>query len=316
MLFMRADRDWLITCENIALLDGRISRETEKRIPLFRELAHAFLHPFPDPENLSVRDLFLRAGQAFPASTVHDDALPETRSLLARCLTQLTAQDRLCFLDGLLHALGAVGISLTAASFFPVCGIDLPLRCRVAYVHNPYADEAFESFSALLPTPSFLYADGFREACEAVAAHEADFCILPFENSAGPLLPFAELAERFSLCINAICRVFHADGTDATRFALYAPNIASVLAGDFPCLRAAFTIPGTDALPLHLTAFASADGRILRLSCAPDDSAPHALRCTVTLRIPAERLLPVLSYLLAFTGNPRLLGLYKETENE
>ena len=296
--------------ENLSLQDRRLLRELEKRLPLCTEYAEVYADLFAQSESRDV--LAFLAPLALRGEQPSFEEVPLAhKTVLQYAHSLLNATDRMHFLSAFFKACAKRGISLSLTSLFPQKS---EKGHRIAYVRNAYTDEAYEMFSAEYEETTLVYADGFREACEAVADGSADFCILPFENSSGLLLPFAEMAARFSLSVVALCRVFHADGTDATRFALLSPSILSEYAGDTPCLRFSFTVSSGRILTAQLAALAAADTTVLSLTSLPDTAGEGALCCTVTLRCDRDSAFILLAYLYTFTDNPKLLGLYKEIE--
>lgn len=297
--------------ENISILDARIAREAEKRIPMMQELALLLSDRLAARGEESVAAVLAREAAMLPSPTLHGEALPSHREALSLALSALSPLDASCFLEALEGACLDRGLPLSPADF---ADFREPPNGRIAYLRNPYADEAYEAFAAMLPDPGVLYCESFAEVCEAVADARCGYAILPFENTAGLLRPFSELAGRYSLHMTALYRVFHADGTDATRFALYTRYPCLRFGGDAPGLRASFAARDSAALSLRLLCLSHLGARFSDVACVPDTAGAGALRCTVSLRAESGTATRLLTYLTMFTEDPVLHGYFKEIE--
>ncbi len=94
---------------------------------------------------------------------------------------------------------------------------------RIAYVQNSYSDEAYRTFSSVLPGTSVVYPGSFSAVCEEVYNNQAGFCILPYETSDdGALSGFRQLITKYELVQVMSCSVASeaSNGTRITRFAL------------------------------------------------------------------------------------------------
>ena len=221
----------------------------------------------------------------------------------------LSGGDRIAFLSAYFAAREARGAAVSLSELLPTG--PAPEK-SVTYVRNPHADEACAEFFARFGRAAVHYADGFDDACRAVADGRAGYCILPYENEGGILSGFAETAARAALRIVSMCRVFHTDDSRITHFALYSRTFRPEWAAEAPCLRFSFPCPTDGALSAHIGAAEAANGKLLRLDCLPDDDAPEVLSCTATLRLPPAHLILWLGYLSVFTEEPMIHGLYKE----
>lgn len=302
------EQDLRVLRENVSLLDRRIFRETQKRLPFLAELAALTLDRPEGKEHEPPLSLMRR--------TVHEGALQDKQgvkegvSAAKRTVQQtLSALDRTVYVNACLSLLKNSKDKPTLSDFFPTVQLE---TARIAYVKNPYTDEAYESFAATLPTPTVHYADSFREACNEVASKEADFCILPYGNSAGQLTSFSELAERHSLYICALCRVFHADGTDVTHFALYGHRLPMQSDEDGLHLRFSFLCADAGVLAQHLNAAVLMGVPLEETRAIPCVANEGALLCTATAAPPSDQLLPFLVYLSVFAEEASFHGLYKE----
>lgn len=296
---------------NMALFDGRMMREAEKRLPMLGEVAAFCADMFALRREEGILSFLPRLKTCLSAPTLDSDLFDGQEHLLTAFGQMTSALDRVALLTAFRDACATRGILLDHTPFFPA---EEHPHHRIAYVRNVYTDEAYGIFSAEDSEATLLYADGFREACEAVTEGRADFCILPFENSSGPLTSFTDMAARHALVLVALCRVFHADGTDATRFALLAKDVLASGGGSNPCIRLCFTVENGAVLAEHITAFSAVAGNLLAVGATPDTAGENALLCTLTLRCPREHAFLPLAYLYTFTDFPRLLGFYEEKE--
>lgn len=92
---------------------------------------------------------------------------------------------------------------------------------KIAFLRNRQAFRAFEIFAKTLGGVSVLYENNFQSACEAVAAEQAAYAIIPiFSTSDGRLNSFYRMIEKYELNIIHTCDVDSDDGESMTTFAL------------------------------------------------------------------------------------------------
>lgn len=297
------EKDLHVLRENISLLDRRLGRESQKRLPLFSELAAVTLQPAGE-EQAPLLTRIRETAQAYLCADTEQepDAVRAVRQTLQ-------ALDRATYIRTCLAEAKDSAEQLSLSDLLPLTHYR---AARIAYVRNPYTDEAYEDFAATLPTPTVRYADSFREACDMVTTAEAEFCILPYRNSSGLLSSFVELAERYSLYICALCRVFHAEGTDVTHFALYGRQLPFPGGEDDTFLRFSLLCESMTALSQHLQAAAVFGVRLEALQAVPYPANEGATLCTATAVLQHDQLLPWLTYLTLFTDGYTCHGLYKE----
>ena len=90
---------------------------------------------------------------------------------------------------------------------------------RIAFVAGKQANAAFEEFAKRLGTVSAVSVESFSDACDAASEGEADYCIVPLENSSeGRLDGFYNSIGKSGLYPVLACRL--SDGYEYTRFAL------------------------------------------------------------------------------------------------
>lgn len=295
---------------NLGILGDRISRTEEKVLAFLLELGEEHGKALAGRMAAAapiLRDLF--AKEFFP--TPHASRLPEHEMPLLHALQ--TGHEALLpiYANALVAACRTAKDPLTLSDF-------LPLRenaaARIAYMKNAYADEAYDLLAPLLPSPTVSYTDSYRAACEEVGAKEADFCILPYENAGGYLTVTEATAERYGLARVGSCRVFHADGTDVTHFALYGRDFLS-LDAEAPCtLLYRFPYEEDIAPARHLAASAGFSVRVTRFLAGASEEGEHAMCARVTATVPKKTLIPFLTYLSAFVPESVICGLYKEKE--
>ncbi len=297
---------------NVSMLDREIARRAEKRIAVFSEPAFTQAERLlaAAKRGISRRELLPSLADALPSPLLHDSVLPENRALLTSAFSPLAALDRVAFIRALLERLTFLGAPIV---LHELLDIKEPVAERVAYFRNPYTDEAYDSFAAAMKNPTVQYTDSFRASSEAVREGSAGFCILPVENTAGELAAFADMADEFGLVRVATARVFHADGTDVTHFALYAAAFPAIPGKEATLLRFSARLPDDCALAAHIGALSPLGASLLRFS-AEETEEGDGLRLVALCRTDPEERIPLLTYLSAFAKDCRFLGLYKEFE--
>lgn len=304
--------DVLTVFDNLTLLDNRISREFEKRLPQLAELAALMAEQWQSGGANDPLAFFHRISSFWPSSALHTPHLPKNEENLQLSLSLLSVGDRADFISSFLSACAQHGSPLTAKMLLPHS--EVPSQ-RIAYVRNAYTDEAYEVFSALLPDATLLSAENFREACEAVSEDDCGFCILPYENSGGVLRYFSELVSHYAFCITAFCRVFHTDGTDATRFALLARSPYLPVTEMQPRLRVSFSASDAIDLARHIATATMLGARVTAVESEPDTENKERLTCRVEFHLSQDGCLTrILTYLHIFAANFCLRGLYKEID--
>ncbi len=295
--------------KNVALLDRETAKCLEKRIALFAEPTHLLADRLASAvqKGSSRKELLRNLCLGIPPVSLHDHALPAHRPSLYRAFASLSALDRVSFVQALLERFAILGHPLCAKELLP-CE-DTPLG-RVAYFRNPYTDEAYEIFCEQLPSPTVQYTDSFRLSCEAVYDGSASFCILPIANTEGELSTFTDMADELELVRVALCRIFHADGTDVTHFALYAK--AFFFPGDEDRhLRFSVPLQGAQEIACLMSALSLLGTEPITLSGKDSEDGEHTL-LSLVCRVSAESCIPLLTYLTVFADGWRFLGLYRD----
>ncbi len=243
---------------------------------------------------------------------VREDTDGAGRALSAHLHGQAGAACRAAFALVLYEMAAEAGIPLDASRLLSPAP---PSEARIACFKTPYTNEAYEEFAAHLTAPTVLYVSSYREGCEAVRAGEAGYCILPYENSEGVLTTFADMAARYGLVRVDNCRVFHTDGTDATRFSLFCRRFPEIPEGDGGlALTYSFTCPA-EGLSEHLSGLSALSLTPARATAVR--GAGEGGRLSVTLTVHTGHpvcLEALLIYLYMFAEDLHFLGLYKEND--
>ncbi len=299
-----------ILSANLSVLFNRISRGEEKLLAFLAELGEEHGRVLATREHAAAPILHnLFSKDFFPAP--HASHLPENEAPLSHALQ--TGYEALLpiYTNALLATCRAAKNALTLSDFL---SLRKNTAARIAYMKNAYADEAYDLLAPLLPSPTVSYTDSYRAACEEVSAREADFCILPYENAGGYLTATEAMAERYDLCRVGSCRVFHADGTDVTHFALYGRDFLS-LDAEAPCtLLYRFPYEEDVVIARHFAALAGFSVKVARFLAEASEDGDHAMQARITATVPKKTLIPFLTYLSAFTQESVICGLYKEKE--
>lgn len=105
----------------------------------------------------------------------------------------------------------------------PLLLLPPPASPKVAFLDSYFAREALRRFEEVLSHPRPLTAPSFATVCEQLAADEADFAILPLEDSAeGRFLRLQEEIDRFEFRITHVCDIPYRDENRSVTMALLA----------------------------------------------------------------------------------------------
>ncbi len=92
---------------------------------------------------------------------------------------------------------------------------------KISYIRNRYNDEAYSKFSSVIPHAKPVYRADFEECCDAISAGEAEFTVLPLEDSVdGTMFGFYSLLDRYGLKIVNVCNIEREDSSKVIRYAL------------------------------------------------------------------------------------------------
>lgn len=282
-----------ILAANLRLLADEAARHEKKRQAMAAELAYAFAGTYAS------LDLEERLRHIERDLSAFFDRY---------ALDPLSGEERVAFVKDLQAALNEMGASFALRDLLPVRE-DIPER--ISYFRTVYTDEAYEGFASSMHEPTVQYADAFPLSCEDVRSGLSGYCILPCENSDGPLPAMTALADRYGLLRVKLFRVFHADGENATHFGLFAEALPAIPAKDALVLRFSAVADNVGEFALHLSALSRLGVRLLRAEVASpinEGALPFTLLCGVD----RVALVLVLIYLRIFAKRFALRGLYEE----
>lgn len=280
-----------ILAANLRLLAAEGNRHEEKRVLLAAELARMLASPL-----VGLRERVLRL-ERVACDFFEEQELPS-----------LSPEERVSFIGELLSVFSEAGAGILPEELLPMRA-DTPEK--ISYFRTVYTDEAYEGFAAKMREPTVQYADAFFLSCEDVVSGQAGYCILPCENSDGPLSAMLALADRYGLFRVGGYRAFHADGENATHFGLFARAAAAVPDGDELVLRFSAVAGDAAELGVHLCALSLLGIGLLRTEVqAPEEE--ERLPFTATVRVERAALTAVLFYLRIFAKQLTLRGLYEE----
>ncbi len=132
--------------------------------------------------------------------------------------TRFTVEEQVAFCRGLL-ALSPNCLQEEA----PAPLLPPPASPKVAFLDSYFAREALHRFEAVLSHPRPLTAPSFAAVCEQLAVDEADFAILPLEDSAeGRFLRLQEEIDRFEFRVTYACDIPYRDENRSVTMALLA----------------------------------------------------------------------------------------------
>ena len=209
-LHERADR--MLACDHI---------QAEALAQLF---ARAYVHHTAS-ENAFSLSLTALLEQISSSSAESAFALPQHKHVISSALRQLGTAEQICLCRSFVSALADrpdIDFSALLDSLLGTAEpIDASARGTIVYQHSIYADEAFLTFSRILPSARASYADSFAGVCEQVFDGRCEYCILPLENTQdGKLVRFYSLIEKYELKIALTCKVTTSDNRHSTVFGL------------------------------------------------------------------------------------------------
>lgn len=207
--------------QNLDALSVSLEREAELRLCEWASVAEAAADCY-----CSWLDDGLDTTEAIAAlASALNDAHPTFGLGETACLSFPRAYERASFCRILLELLSQRDHPLTEADFLPSEAL-LP---AVAYVKNPYADEAYDVFAEQIPELTVRYVSSFDEGVRLLLTGEIGYCLLPFEESGGLRLSTVErLLHRHDLRISRVTPVFGPDGAAELRYALVSQSASPV----------------------------------------------------------------------------------------
>ena len=295
--------------ENLRSLALSLKRESDLRLCEWASLAEGMA----DAICRLLDDGFLpsEAVMAFIASLPDDPFLPDDTQVSS----VFAASERASLCCILTDILKERGHALCEGDFLPREDA-MPV---VAYVKNPYADEAYSVFAEEMPDLTVRYASSFDEVVRQLVSGEVGYCLLPLEESGGLRLSTVErLMHAHDLRIARVTPVFGPDGTADLRYALVCQSVSATpyQAEDDRYLELRLPL-GADAvltdlfIPAHLLSFSVYRVQTVSFGTGEDrDPYLSAVLCGQGADFTA-----LLLYLAMFCREAVVVGLYRNLES-
>ena len=253
-------------------------------------------------------------GISFGESVPHDGAMTENLPVLRTYRILVSALDRAAFSRLYAERLTATVGGIGEADFLP----KLTPPETLAYVKNPYADEAYDVFSVELSDPRVTYAPSFKELARMLSKDEVGYVLLPLEERGGVRLPtVAEIILRDDFKINSVTPVFGLDGGADMKYALVSKSFtASATApGDDSYLEIRIELPSSTLLSELLCVSESLGARLYRVNTVTlDTDDGERTYYSVVLCDDGSGFISLLVYLTLFTPDLIPVGMYKNLE--
>ena len=183
---------------------------------------------------------------------------------------------------------------------------------KIACLKNSYTDKAYDRFKHLFYEPSVSYCENFVSVCEEVYYGNANFCILPVENSKeGRLSSFYQLIRKYDLKIVSCCTAHSANKDDRTKFALLKKSFDfDVLYRDELYFEFFATLDDTDLLSDILSAVTDFGLKIVRVDSLPLEYSDAEYSYDLVIKVEKSRFADFLCYLKIKAPRFVPLGLY------
>ncbi len=182
---------------------------------------------------------------------------------------------------------------------------------------NNDSAEAYECFKHLFKTADPLYTKRFGDVCEAILNEDADFGIIPIENSSdGKLFGFYRMLERSDLIICATHDVEHADKDLHTKYALVSKHAFYFEEIPFIHLELSFYLMNSDHLFELMNTIEALDIKIEQINSLPPHHQTTENRIYTVISVNRATLPVFLCYLWLFETDYSVLGLFIHTEKD
>ncbi len=186
---------------------------------------------------------------------------------------------------------------------------------KVSFVRGNQSGKAFERFARFIPGVLAEYEEDFKSACEAVAAGEANYAIIPVENSTdGRLHGFYRLIEKYSLSIVLSSSVLSDDGEVSTKFALVYKNFDIIGNIGSRTLEFRITLADQGQLGNIILAADFFGADVLKIYSLPISSVGRENSFGITLSIDNADISGLLCYLFLEYPQFFAIGLYRAVE--
>ena len=278
--------------QNLAELDARQATQQHARAFWLGELIAAL-----DAETLSERDRLLSlCEQLLPTDDERDCYASAQR---AADMLSLCAE---------LAAHYPAGYEQAFAALFGEHEPILPdAQCRVAYVANPYTEQAFMELTGFIKERRVAYFHGFEDVCQEVRSGLCEYGILPVESTQeGLMAGLLRLIELYDLRICALCYVPSPQG-GSTAFALVRRHLLPAQSATHQILEILLS-PASPEDTGRLIGIAALCGHELLHAATYQGQDGEQFRLRFALR--SAMLYPFLLYLLLFCADVTPIGFY------
>ena len=218
---------------NLSVLRSRGASVSERRLAHVAEAAKLLAMELDDGVSVFENDAFISAYREFARAAFEPsgelNGMPEeNRERIAAFLAEDAVNSAIFLCSDICRLMRERGTPLKFFDFFPQ-NTDYVSGARIAYLRNPYSDTAFGIFSEVIKNPTVSLPRDFAGVCEEVYYGRCRYCILPVETSdEGALSGFRRLIAKYELCPVLSCSVSTANGTQTTRFSLFAKNMERI----------------------------------------------------------------------------------------
>lgn len=186
---------------------------------------------------------------------------------------------------------------------------------KVSFVRGSQSGKAFERFARFIPGVLAEYEEDFKSACEAVAAGEANYAIIPVENSTdGRLHGFYRLIEKYSLSIVLSATVLSDDGEVSTKFALVYKSFDIIGNVGSRTLEFRITLADQGQMGNIILAANFFGADVLKIYSLPISSVGRENSFGITLAADGADIAGLLCYLFLEYPQFFAIGLYRAVE--
>ena len=289
---------------------------TERRIVEIKEIADAAAEfvsaGVAGGLDLSTLLTLVFENGALPSVTINPDTIPEGVEAVKSFSYTSLVYDKAELVALLISALRGLCVTVDEGAFLREDMRDE----TVAYVKNPFADEAYDVFSTEFSDPRVTYVKSFKEALAMVDAGEVGYCLLPLEERGARLSTIGELIFRGDFKINSVTPVFGFDGLADMKYALVSKSftIPTIDPDDDRYLEIRVGAGKCDVADILLVA-KRYNTTLYRInSSLYDVEGNHELYHSIVFRDDGGDFTKLLTYLTAFAGDYIPVGIYKNLE--
>ncbi len=182
---------------------------------------------------------------------------------------------------------------------------------------NSDSSATYDKFRHLFRSTSSLHVKRFSDVCDEVSAGNADFGIIPIENSSdGKLFGFYRMLERGELEICATCDIEHIEMDIRTKYALISKSV--LYFDEAPQTRMELSFYSMESRHLFelMTAMDLLAIKIEQISSLPPHHQTDGVRVYTTISVNHASLAILLCYLWLFETDYSVLGLFIHIEKD